>query len=71
MKSRKDLKVTDDYPFSQIMREVGFCKFFLEILMEIKIKKVIHFRVQKEGAILPPEYLRYSNQSRAAIERTV
>ena len=33
MKSWQDLKLTDDYLFSQIMREEDFCKLFLEMLM--------------------------------------
>lgn len=33
MKSRPDLKLTDDYLFSQIMREEDFCKLFPETLM--------------------------------------
>ena len=36
MKSWQDLKLTDDYLFSQIMREedfCNFCKLFLEMLM--------------------------------------
>ena len=34
MKLWKDLKLTtDDYLFSQIMREEDFCKLFLEMLM--------------------------------------
>ena len=38
----KDLKLTDDYLFSQIMREEDFCKLFLEMLMGIKIQKVVY-----------------------------
>ncbi|MDY3939187.1 MAG: hypothetical protein SOZ27_02760 [Spirochaetia bacterium] len=33
MKSRPDLKLTDDYLFSRIMREEDFCKLFPETLM--------------------------------------
>lgn len=33
MKSWQELKLTDDYLFSQIMREEDFCKLFLEMLM--------------------------------------
>ena len=44
----KDLKLTDDYLFSQIMREEDFCKLFLEMLMGIKIQKVVYLEAQKE-----------------------
>ena len=37
MKEWKDLTLTDDYLFSQIMKNEEFCKHFLEMLMGIKI----------------------------------
>lgn len=37
MKEWKDLTLTDDYLFSQIMKDEDFCKLFLEMLMGIKI----------------------------------
>ena len=37
MKSWEDLTLTDDYLFSQIMKDENFCKLFLEMLMGIKI----------------------------------
>ena len=37
MKSWEDLTLTDDYLFSQIMKDEEFCKLFLEMLMGIKI----------------------------------
>ena len=49
----KDLKLTDDYLFSQIMREEDFCKLFLEMLMGIKIQKVIYLEAQKEVNLFP------------------
>ena len=49
----KDLKLTDDYLFSQIMREEDFCKLFLEMLMNIKIKKVVYLEAQKEVNLFP------------------
>ena len=33
MKEWKDLTLTDDYLFSQIMKDEDFCKLFLEMLM--------------------------------------
>ena len=44
----KDLKLTDDYLFSRIMREEDFCKLFLEMLMGIRIQKVVYLEAQKE-----------------------
>ena len=35
MKEWKDLTLTDDYLFSQIMKDEEFCKLFLEMLMGI------------------------------------
>ena len=49
----KDLKLTDDYLFSQIMREEDFCKLFLEMLMGIKVKKVVYLEAQKEVNLFP------------------
>ena len=46
MKSWQDLKLTDDYLFSQIMREEDFCKLFLEMLMGIKVEKVVYLEAQ-------------------------
>ena len=37
MKPWEDLTLTDDYLFSQIMKDEEFCKLFLEMLMGIKI----------------------------------
>ena len=37
MKEWKDLTLTDDYLFSQIMKDEEFCKLFLEMLVGIKI----------------------------------
>ena len=48
MKEWKDLTLTDDYLFSQIMKDEDFCKLFLEMLMGIKITKVIYLEAQKE-----------------------
>ncbi len=53
MKSWQDLKLTDDYLFSQIMREEDFCKLFLEMLMGIKIQKVVYLEAQKEVNLFP------------------
>ena len=53
MKLWKDLKLTDDYLFSQIMREEDFCKLFLEMLMGIKIQKVVYLEAQKEVNLFP------------------
>ena len=49
----KDLKLTDDYLFSQIMREEDFCKLFLEMLMGIKVEKVVYLEAQKEVNLFP------------------
>ena len=49
----KDLKLTDDYLFSQIMREEDFCKLFLEMLMSIKVEKVVYLEAQKEVNLFP------------------
>ena len=49
----KDLKLTDDYLFSRIMREEDFCKLFLEMLMGIRIQKVVYLEAQKEVALFP------------------
>ena len=38
MKEWKELTLTDDYLFSQIMKDEEFCKLFLEMLMGIKIQ---------------------------------
>ena len=35
MKEWKELTLTDDYLFSQIMKDEDFCKLFLEMLMGI------------------------------------
>lgn len=35
MKEWKELTLTDDYLFSQIMKDEEFCKLFLEMLMGI------------------------------------
>ena len=48
MKEWKELTLTDDYLFSQIMKDEEFCKLFLEMLMGIKITKVIYLEAQKE-----------------------
>ena len=53
MKLWKDLKLTDDYLFSQIMREEDFCKLFLEMLLGIKIQKVVYLEAQKEVNLFP------------------
>ena len=37
MKEWKALTLTDDYLFSQIMKDEEFCKLFLEMLVGIKI----------------------------------
>ena len=50
---RKDLTLTDDYLFSQIMKDEEFCKLFLEMLMGIKITKVIYLEAQKEVNLFP------------------
>ena len=49
----KDLKLTDDYLFSRIMREEDFCKLFLEMLMGIRIQKVVYLEAQKEVTLFP------------------
>ena len=48
-----DLTLTDDYLFSQIMKDEDFCKLFLEMLMGIKITKVIYLEAQKEVNLFP------------------
>ena len=53
MKEWKDLTLTDDYLFSQIMKDEDFCKLFLEMLMGIKITKVIYLEAQKEVNLFP------------------
>ena len=53
MKEWKDLTLTDDYLFSQIMKDEEFCKLFLEMLMGIKITKVIYLEAQKEVNLFP------------------
>ena len=49
----EDLTLTDDYLFSQIMKDEEFCKLFLEMLMGIKITKVIYLEAQKEVNLFP------------------
>ena len=56
----KDLKLTDDYLFSQIMREEDFCKLFLEMLMGIRIQKVVYLEAQKEVTLFPHPHGRLS-----------
>ena len=53
MKEWKDLTLTDDYLFSQIMKDEEFCKLFLEMLMGIKISKVMYLEAQKEVNLFP------------------
>ena len=53
MKEWKELTLTDDYLFSQIMKDEEFCKLFLEMLMGIKITKVIYLEAQKEVNLFP------------------
>ncbi len=53
MKSWEDLTLIDDYLFSQIMKDEEFCKLFLEMLMGIKITKVIYLEAQKEVNLFP------------------
>ncbi len=53
MKPWKDVTLTDDYLFSQIMKDEEFCKLFLEMLMGIKITKVIYLEAQKEVNLFP------------------
>ncbi len=53
MKDWKNLTLTDDYLFSQIMKDEEFCKLFLEMLMGIKISKVIYLEAQKEVNLFP------------------
>lgn len=53
MKPWKDVTLSDDYLFSQIMRDGEFCKLFLEMLMEIKIAKVSYLEAQKEENLFP------------------
>ena len=53
MKPWKDVTLTDDYLFSQIMKDEDFCKLFLEMLMGIKITKVIYLEAQKEVNLFP------------------
>ena len=35
MKEWKELTLTDDYLFSQIMKDEDFCKLFLELFLEM------------------------------------
>ena len=53
MKPWKDVTLTDDYLFSQIMKDEDFCKLFLEMLMGIKISKVLYLEAQKEVNLFP------------------
>ena len=53
MKPWKDVTLTDDYLFSQIMKDEDFCKLFLEMLMGIKITKVLYLEAQKEVNLFP------------------
>ena len=53
LKEWKELTLTDDYLFSQIMKDEEFCKLFLEMLMGIKITKVIYLEAQKEVNLFP------------------
>ena len=53
MKPWKDVTLSDDYLFSQIMRDGEFCKLFLEMLMGIKIAKVSYLEAQKEVNLFP------------------
>ena len=50
MKPWKDVTLTDDYLFSQIMKDE---ELFLEMLMGIKITKVIYLEAQKEVNLFP------------------
>ena len=49
MKPWKDVTLTDDYLFSQIMKDEDFCKLFLEML----ISKVLYLEAQKEVNLFP------------------
>ena len=53
MKEWQDLTLTDDYLFSQIMKDEEFCKLLIEMLMGIKITKVIYLEAQKEVNLFP------------------
>lgn len=53
VKPWKDVTLSDDYLFSQIMRDGEFCKLFLEMLMGIKIAKVSYLEAQKEENLFP------------------
>ena len=48
MKNYSKLTLTDDYLFSQVMKDESVCKPFLEMLLEIKIAKIEYLQEQKE-----------------------
>ena len=48
MKNYNELTLTDDYLFSQVMKDESVCKPFLEMLLEIKIAKIEYLQEQKE-----------------------
>ena len=53
MKNYSDLTLTDDYLFSQVMKDESVCKPFLEMLLEIKIAKIEYLQEQKELNLFP------------------
>lgn len=53
VKPWNDVTLTDDYLFSQIMRDEEFCKLFVEMLMGIKITREAYLEAQKEVNLFP------------------
>ena len=53
MKNYSELTLTDDYLFSQVMKDESVCKPFLEMLLEIKIAKIEYLQEQKELNLFP------------------
>ena len=51
MKPWKDVTLTDDYLFSQIMKDEDFCKLFLEMLMDSLLRGNPYDQLKKSYVI--------------------
>lgn len=48
MKSWQDLTITDDFLFCKIMSQPDLCKEMIELLLDIKVKRIENIQIQKQ-----------------------
>ncbi|WP_287386344.1 hypothetical protein [Lachnospira sp.] len=67
MKQFNELKFTDDFMFSKVMRKKDICKEFLELVLDKKIEKIEYIEAEKT---LDIDYDKaYVNQIRTIMEK--